>query len=211
MCTGIFQCSCFTFALKEPHFHRVLIIAVHKPNRQFLLCLHTLTCVLKVVWQNWGVKGRRAVWAEAVAHRRQNISNKQGDLRVTHGFSGPKEFWGTHSLRLFIALLSVFLLTVGTWYSILQFLGHLWFEIKHHYNNSLSSVQSVDFFFPHSFTSTSLHQVPHKTLITAGLYILSVGSDFTAVTDYGNVLRRVITLLHVCPSYVGQHHGKTAQ
>lgn len=114
-----------------------------------------------------------------------------------------KGFSGSHSLRLFIALLSLFssqlardiqfgnsLATCGLRLSIITIIQYVLCN------------QSIFFsFIPHSFTSTSLHQDPHKILITVGLRVLVVGSDFPwlsqmMATSSGGSL----PWLYVCPS-----------
>lgn len=148
-----------------------------------------------------GTQGRRVTWELGFAHGRQNICEKKEVSGVPMDSLGKGVFREPLSKAIYSTAES-FLLSAGTWYSIWQFLGHLWFEIKHHYHNSICSMQSVDIFFFYSsffyiyLTAPKSTQNPYHSWVTG----LSGGFRLPmAVTDDGNVLRRVITLVICLP------------
>lgn len=132
------------------------------------------------------------------AHGRQNICKKK-EVSGYPWIPWAKGFSGSRPLGLFIALL-----------------GHFSSQqaCDTRFGNScdlrLSIITIIHYVlcsqlfflsFPHSFTSTSLHQGPHKILIAVGLYLLSVGSDIprlsqTMATSSGGSPPCYISALH---------------
>lgn len=141
---------------------------------------------------------------------RTSAINKE--IAVTHGFFWAKGVFRKPFPKAIYSIAESFLLTVGMWHSIWQFLGHLWFEIKHRYNNLLCSVQAVDsLFFLILLCLPCCSKFYAKPSSQPGYTSYRRVQAFPGCHRLWQCTQEVVTLLNVCPSYVGQHHRKIAQ